>query len=458
MSLRDLLLTLLLVGGLPIALRRPYIGALVFAFISLANPHRFTWGFAYSMPWAFAYAAATMAGLAATQERLIGDSIRRYWPMLLYLAWMGITSFYAFERGYATSRWVEVAKIHVMCLVTLMLLTDWTRVRLLLWVTVASVAFFGFKGGIFTLLNGGQFLVWGPPDSAIEDNNHLAVGLVMVLPLLYWLYTDTNRRWVRALIVLAALMSAVSIFGSHSRSAFLGIVAMSLFLLLKSHHKFPLLVMAVALGAALVFFMPQQYWDRMKTIETYEQDASAMGRINVWKTAVNIANDRLTGGGFEYYSIGVFKRYAPDPDDIHSSHSIYFQALGEHGWIGLGLFLSIWAYVWFACRKIIARCRLDASKKGRFLLARMLQVSIVGFAVGGAFVNIGNWDMAYYLAVAALATLRQATSPVESEAKHARESPPRRALAPRAAIPARRTETPGVAPANRLGRNEPART
>src|SRR5690606_19028694 len=229
MSLRDLLLTLLLVGGLPIALRRPYIGALVFAFISLANPHRFTWGFAYSMPWAFAYAAATMAGLAATQERLIGDSIRRYWPMLLYLAWMAITSFYAFERGYATSRWVEVAKIHVMCLVTLMLLTDWTRVRLLLWVTVASVAFFGFKGGIFTLLNGGQFLVWGPPDSAIEDNNHLAVGLVMVLPLLYWLYTDTNRRWVRALIVLAALMSAVSIFGSHSRSAFLGIVAMSLF-------------------------------------------------------------------------------------------------------------------------------------------------------------------------------------------------------------------------------------
>jgi hypothetical protein len=40
------------------------------------------------------------------------------------------------------------------------------------------------------------------------------------------------------------------------------------------------------------------------------------------------------------------------------------------------------------------------------LLARMIQVSLIGFAVGGAFVNIGNWDMMYYLAIAALATVR----------------------------------------------------
>ena len=420
MSLRDLLLTVLLVGGLPIALRRPYIGALIFAFISLANPHRFTWGFAYSMPWAFAYAGATMAGLAATQERLIGDSLRRYWPMLLYLAWMGVTSLFAFERAAAQSRWIEVAKVHVMCLVTLMLMTDWTRVRQLMWVAVGSVAFFGLKGGLFTLQSGGQFLVWGPPSSAIEDNNHLAVGLVMTLPLLYWLYMDTKLRWLRALLLLTALMTAVSIFGSHSRSAFLAIVAMSLFLVLKSHHKISVMAIGIALAAVLVVFMPQKYWDRMKTIETYEQDSSAMGRINVWKTAINIANDRLTGAGFEYYSIPVFKRYAPDPDDIHSSHSIYFQALGEHGWIGLGLFLSFWAYIWFVCRRIAARCRSDPDRQGQFLLARMLQVSIIGFAVGGAFVNIGNWDMAYYLAIAGLATWRQVGSPVTSEADEKR--------------------------------------
>lgn len=410
MSLRDLLLAVLLIGGLPLALRRPFIGALMFAFISMANPHRYTWGFAYSMPWAFAYAVATMAGLFATQERLVGDSIKRYWPVLLYLAWMGVTTIFALEPAEARFRLVQVAKVHVMCLVTLMLLTDWKRIRLLVWVTVGSIGFYGLKGGIFTLVSGGEFLVWGPPDSAIEDNNHLAVGLVMMLPLLYWLYRDAEKRWLKAIVLLTALMSAVSIFGSHSRSAFLGIVAMSAFLVLKSDKKIAVGIAAITLGAVAVFFMPQEYWDRMASIEHYQQDSSAMGRINVWKTAINIANDRLTGAGFDYYGRPIFQRYAPDPDDIHSAHSIYFQALGEHGWLGLLLFAGIWLYVWLVCRQVIRRSKSLPNTHEQALLARMIQVSLVGFAVGGAFVNIGNWDMVYYLAISTLATTRLPTT------------------------------------------------
>lgn len=404
--MRDILLTLILVGLLPVGLKKPFIGALMFAVIGLLNPHRFTWGFAYSMPWAMAYAGVTILGLLATQERQIGDSIKRYFPVLLYLAWMGLTSIFALEPQAAMPRWVEVAKVHVMCLVTLALLTDWERIKQLVWVCICSVGFYGLKGGIFTLMHGGEFLVWGPMQSAIQDNNHLAVGLVMMLPMMYWLYTDAKKRWLRWLIVLSALMSAVSIFGSHSRSAFLGIAAMSFFLLMKSQHKFAVGIVALFTGIGLASFMPQAYWDRMATIKTYEEDPSAMGRINSWTTAYNVANDRITGAGFEYYKPKAFNLYAPDPEAIHSSHSIYFQALGEHGWIGLALFLSIWGYVWLTCRRIINRG--DNSEEGRSqaLLARMIQVSLIGFGVGGAFVNIGNWDMVYYLAISAFGVLR----------------------------------------------------
>lgn len=406
MGLRDLLLSALLIGGLPIGFRRPFFGALIFAFIGLANPHRFTWGFAYSMPWALAYAAVTIAGLINTQERRVADGIREYAPVLVYLAWMGVTTFFALERESALPMLDRVAKVHLMCLVTLCLLVEWKQVRQLVWVAVCSIGFYGMKGGVFTILTGGQFLVWGPPSSAIEDNNHLAVGLVMILPLAYWLYTDTNKRWLRLVILFSALMTAVAVFGSHSRSAFLAIVAMSGFLVLKSQHRFTVALITLVCGAVLVVFMPQQYWERMESIRTYEQDASAMGRINVWHTAVNIANDRITGAGFNYYKPKAFARYAPNPQDIHSSHSIYFQSLGEHGWIGLSLFLFFWVYVWFKCRRIIRDAGEDADGRSQALLARMIQVSLIGFAVGGAFVNIGNWDMAYYVAVAAIATAR----------------------------------------------------
>lgn len=414
--MRDVVLTLVLVGFLPLSLKRPFLGAMMFAIIGLANPHRFTWDFAYSLPWAQVYAGTTILGMLSTGERMLSDSIKRYFPVLLYLSWMGVTTIFAIEQADAMHRWVEVMKVHVMCLVTLSLLTDWERVKQLVWVVVCSIGFFGLKGGIFTIANGGDFLVWGPPESAIQDNNHLAVGLVVTLPMMYWLFTQARKKWLRALIVFSALMTVVSIFGSHSRSAFLGIAAISVFLLLKSQHKFAVGAIGLIIAAALASFMPAEYWGRMETIKTYQDDASAMGRINVWHTAVNIANDRMTGAGFDYYGPRTFNRYAPNPEDIHASHSIYFQAIGEHGWIGFAMFVFIWLYVWSQCRRVIQQADRTEDGIAMALLARMIQVSLVGFAVGGAFVNIGNWDMMYYSAISALATARLMDSTMHAQA------------------------------------------
>jgi probable O-glycosylation ligase (exosortase A-associated) len=144
----------------------------------------------------------------------------------------------------------------------------------------------------------------------------------------------------------------------------------------------------------------------MATITQYETDGSAMGRINAWWTAYAIAKDRITGGGFELYSPRVFARYAPNPTDIHSSHSIYFQALGEHGWIGLAMFLFILLYIWMQCRKVTRLAPPTPDGRAQALLAKMIQASLIGLMVGGAFVNIGNWDMVYYLAILAFGTAR----------------------------------------------------
>ena len=81
--------------------------------------------------------------------------------------------------------------------------------------------------------------------------------------------------------------------------------------------------------------MPAEWFERMNTIQTYDQDASALGRINAWWTAWNVANNRPFGGGFEMWQTPVFEMYAPDPNNVRDVHSIYFEVLGEHGWVGL---------------------------------------------------------------------------------------------------------------------------
>jgi len=145
----------------------------------------------------------------------------------------------------------------------------------------------------------------------------------------------------------------------------------------------------------------------MNSISTYEEDGSAMGRINAWKTAINIANDRpLVGGGFELYSKEVFARYAPDPEDVHAAHSVYFQMLGEHGYIGLLIFLGLGIAAWVTARRTIALGRVNPEMQWAAHLARAFQVSLVGYAVGGMFVNIGYWDLVYYEIVIVSAAYR----------------------------------------------------
>jgi probable O-glycosylation ligase (exosortase A-associated) len=143
--------------------------------------------------------------------------------------------------------------------------------------------------------------------------------------------------------------------------------------------------------------MPQQWYDRMATIKTYEADASAMARINAWKMAFNMAKDRPLGGGFDAFHDYSFALYAPDPDDVHASHSIYFEVLGEQGFVGFGLFLMLGLMTWRSASWVIGRTRRDREKRWAADLAAMVQVSLVGYASAGAFLGLAYFDFYYTL-------------------------------------------------------------
>jgi probable O-glycosylation ligase (exosortase A-associated) len=153
-----------------------------------------------------------------------------------------------------------------------------------------------------------------------------------------------------------------------------------------------------------IAFMPAKWSERMDTINTYQSDASAMGRINAWYMAYNLATDRPLGGGFEISNGHTFARYAPNPDDVHAAHSIYFQALGEHGFVGLGLYLLLAFLTWRKAAWIVRQTARRPEFKWAAHLATMIQVSMVGFAVGGAFLSLLYYDVPYYLMMAMVVT------------------------------------------------------
>lgn len=403
--MRDVILAAFLFGCIPFILWRPTVGVFLWVWVSIMAPHRMTYGFAHDFAFAQLIAISTFVGILFSREPKRLPITPVTLTLFLISMWIGVTTIFALDTHLALPMWERVTKIQLMLFVTLYVLYSKQHVQILMWIVTLSVAFYGVKGGLFTLKGGGELLVWGPEGSFIEDNNSLALATVMTIPLVYYLYQQSNKRWLRWGLFVATLLCGFSVLGSYSRGAFLAIAAMIGFLWWKSSTKvitaFALVVMIpVAIG-----FMPDKWVERMWSIQNYDQDASSMGRINAWRMAINLANDRpLVGGGFEIYNEKVYGRYAPNPDDLHAAHSIYFQVLGEHGYVGLTLFLLLWLLVWRDASWIMKHSRSRGELRWAFDLARMTQVSLVGYAVGGAFQNQAYFDLPYEILVATVLT------------------------------------------------------
>src|SRR6267143_3430489 len=137
----------------------------------MMSPHRLTWDFAFNMRWAYLIAIATLVGLLFSKgpKRLPVTPVTVV--LFLMVLWMNVTTFFAFDVDEALPLWERVMKIQLMVFVTLYLLHSKQHVQVLIWIVAGSIAFFGIKGGLFTLRAGGEYRVWGPPGSFIEDNN-----------------------------------------------------------------------------------------------------------------------------------------------------------------------------------------------------------------------------------------------------------------------------------------------
>jgi putative inorganic carbon (hco3(-)) transporter len=396
--MRDLALASIIIWLCFLALRRPWIGVMGWTWISLMNPHSYAWRL-NSMPVAAAVAGCTLLGVLITKDRRDFSLTPETSILLAFMCWICITLPFSFDVEDSLMMWKRVMKIDFMIVVTLIVLYSKKHLLTFIWLVVVSIGFYGIKGGLFTILTGGAYRVWGPTGTYIDGNNELALALIIITPLFRFLQLQTTSSWGKRAITVAILLCIAAALGSHSRGALLALVAMAMALWWYSGRQLGVFLGIAFVSAAALTFLPEQWFSRMDTIGEYQSDASAMGRINAWWMAWNLASDRFFGGGFSIYDLNVFGRYAPDPMDVHAAHSIYFQILGEHGFVGLFLFMTLWLLVWWNAGGLRKEARNGSETKWLSDLGAMCQVSLIGYAVGGAFLSLAYFDLPYNILI-----------------------------------------------------------
>jgi probable O-glycosylation ligase (exosortase A-associated) len=396
MPIRDILVSTVIFGSLPFCFLRPWIGVLVWSWLGYMNPHRLTWSFAHDMPFAQMVAIATVLGLIATKEKYPLPGVREVYLLVLFSLTMLLSTFFAYYPEAAWEQFDKVWKVLLMTFITIILFQDPKKLGALVWVIMLSIDFYGLKGGIFTVTTGGAHMVQGPEGTFIGGNTEIGLALNMILPFLVFLRREATNPSLRHLLSIMFGFTILAIVGTYSRGAFLGLAVVLTLLFLKSRTKMlAIVLLAIAIPLAMST-LPEKWFGRMETIQTYEKDSSAMGRIQAWHVAYYLAKERpLLGFGFRPFTQEMFQRY--DSGKAHDGHSIFFQVLAEHGFTGLILYAGLIASSFLTLRRLKRVSRSDPSLQWVYNYSQMLQASLAAYVVCGAFLSLSYFDLFYHL-------------------------------------------------------------
>jgi probable O-glycosylation ligase (exosortase A-associated) len=378
---------------LVLATTHPQVGLYAWGWLTLMQPHQEAWGLrGFRLNLVVAIATIIFWILSREPKKLPPGPTSVL--ILAFMMWMVVAQIASLRPSYSWDYFDQFIRVMIFTTLCLIMLNTKARMHGMIWILCISVGYYALKGGIFTVLTGGAYHVFGPINTMINDNNHLGGAAVFIIPLLNYLRINTEVRWVRIGLALSIVLAIFCVLGTQSRGAFIALALIAIPFWWRSRNRVMLAVVLVSLAFGALSFMPESWFARMQTIEEAGQDASFQGRVDAWVIATKIAmGNPLTGAGFRVpYLQEVADAYLSEPRLARAAHSIYFEILGSMGFVGLALFVSIIALAFRNASWIRHHARDQAGLRWAGDLANMAQISLMAYCIAGAALSLEFWE------------------------------------------------------------------
>lgn len=409
MPLRDLAIVILGYGCVPIALIDAYYGLLAYCWLTFMRPQSLAWTWDVQAMSIIKWVALALIIRAVTVS---GPKVRFAGPTLAFLAvwlWFLLSSVFSVSWELSAPYLEQFSKMAVAVILITGLVRTRKQLKWLIVLLAWCSGFYALKLGLFFIRTGGEVTAAG--QILGFDNNDLAMFLVMGIPMLAFGMCEVQNRWGRRMMYLAAFAAVPAVLSTTSRGGMLAMaIAVGLTLWLKTSW-WKAAVCGLVILAVIPFITPEASKERYETIQTYEQDASAMGRLRAWKACVRMANDHpITGVGFgqgpylQQYELKYID--LNDPDDIaRAAHSVWFSLLGETGYVGLLIYLVMIVVVVRTCRRVMKLeppPGVPRRKYWAWNYAAGLFVATISFAIAGTFLSQARFEYAFALYMASV--------------------------------------------------------
>lgn len=397
--LRLIFVLLIIAFGAGASLFSPFYALLFYLWNAYFRPDDWTYGgFIRSLNLSFIIGGYVLLATAVSMPRIRVST--RVVLLALFFVQSLISTMQSEHYYYSWNAWVDFSKVMMITYVIILLTTDRARYRTVLTIIAISLGFECAKQAYAQL-----YVAPGAQNNNIivflGDNNGVAVGTMMLVPIIGALAQTATRKWEKfgyRFLLIGVFMRGIT---TYSRGGFLSASVLGAFGFARSTKKFRYLVGMVVLAGLVSTVMPQQFWDRMNTINASEEerDDSAAGRLHFWNVARIMAQAKpLTGVGFNAYSQSYEAYNGPSEfTGERSVHSVWFGLLGEMGYPGLVLFVLLWGSSLWSCWRVSVRYKKDPERRDLAIYANALMTSLVAFAVGGTFLAYQYNEMIWHI-------------------------------------------------------------
>jgi probable O-glycosylation ligase (exosortase A-associated) len=405
--MRDLAFSLVFAALSGASLVNPLAGLLSWGWISFALPNSSLWGFAAMIPANLIIAITTSIGFGLSASKL---SLRLERTMILVLLLAGVV---ALSTAFSLAQEVSLPKFReflvnfAFMIMILLCLNAKIRIDAFVWLMVFCIGYYSLKGGLVFLISGGAYRFEGPPGTSIGDNNHLAVAFLISIPLINYLRLHAARPIVRKALACHLVLTILAVLCTQSRGGFIGLVVLGGAFWWMSGRRISHIVAGIAIIGVAGALASDALVSRLQTIETASQDdTSFLSRVVSWQMHFEAALDRpLVGAGSSAMQTWpVFGVYRPSNPVVDlqlrrpvAAHSVYFQVIGEHGFVAFGIYLALFWTAWRNATSVMQKAADQPSRLWMITLAAMTRVSLLAFAVAGAAVSMAFYD--YFLAI-----------------------------------------------------------
>ncbi|RED49879.1 putative O-glycosylation ligase, exosortase A system-associated [Aestuariispira insulae] len=395
----------------------PFVFGMGYIWVDLFSPSKVSYSILTEIPIALVMAAGCIGTYLVMDRKSPPKFNIITFLLILFALWITFTTFRAALPGHAWIKWDFAFKAVTFSIFLPYLFRTRVQLEAMLLAIVVSLSGTFMTFGVKTLMTGGGYsmnlgLLSG--NSGLAEGSTLAMVVACSIPFQIYLMRHSlifPKHWIVKLGFLGfQACSLLTILGTHARTGLisLGVLAMVYWWLAANKIRNALIVLVAA--AAALSVADDSWLDRMSTVTEYNTETSALGRIVVWKWTWDYVQDNPLGGGFGVYRLSRYTQTIINEDGEEelyevagkAFHSAYFEVLGEHGYLGLALYLLIILLAVLSLRKTKKKTRDVPELTWARDLSTAVMTAILVHMAGSSFIGVAFQPFIYYYVAIAI--------------------------------------------------------